>query len=205
MASAARLVEEGELEECAHVGAVGSEGDEDGDVGTVVLGVLTVGIEVDGPVIASDGEDVAGEVVAGAHALGEGEALDGVLVGAPHGLRDGPRPGRRRRHRIRQPNPSPWVGGYQTKLERIREGFSNRREGRIAGGGFREGRFQRGRIPATCPPLPESGGAFRCGQDDDDAELWGPQFFILVPVLIWSTGNFCLRGYAQNSPYTWAV
>jgi hypothetical protein len=109
VASAARLVQEGKLEEGAHVGAAGDEGDEDGDVGSVVLGVLAVGVEVDSPVVASDGEDVAGEVVAGAHALGEGETLDGVVVGAPHCVGDVARPRRRRCHRIRQPNPR-WVG-----------------------------------------------------------------------------------------------
>jgi len=109
VAGAARLVEEGELEEGADVGAVGGERDEDGDVVGVVLGVLAVRVEVDGPVVSSDGEDVACEVAAGAHALGEGEAPDGELVRAPHRLGDGARPRgrlerrlRRNRHRIRR-------------------------------------------------------------------------------------------------------
>lgn len=100
VACAAGLVEEGELEEGAYVGALGGEGDEDGDVAGVVLVVLPVGVDVDGPVVAADGEGVAGEVPAGADALGEGEALEGVLVRAPHGLGDRPRP-RRPRHRHR--------------------------------------------------------------------------------------------------------
>lgn len=98
VACAAGLVEEGELEEGADVGALGGEGDEDGDVAGVVLGVLAVGVEVDGPVVAADGEGVAGEVAAGTDALGEGEALDGVLVRPPHRLADRARP-RRPRHR----------------------------------------------------------------------------------------------------------
>lgn len=112
MAAAAGLVEEGEVEEGSDVDAVGGEGDEDGDVAGVVLDVLAVGVEVDGPVVSSDGEDVAGEVAAGAHALGEGEAPDGELVGPLHGLGDVARPRwrrgrspRRNRHRIRRGNP----------------------------------------------------------------------------------------------------
>jgi len=105
VAGAAGLVEEGELEEGADVGALGGEGDEHGDVAGVILVVFPVGVDVDGPVVAADGEGVAGEVSAGADALGEGEALEGVLVRAPHGLSDRPRP-RRPRHRHRT-NPSP--------------------------------------------------------------------------------------------------
>lgn len=109
VAAAAGLVEEGELEEGSDVDAVGSEGNENGDVVGVVLGVLAVGVEVDGPVVSSDGEDVAGEVAAGAHALGEGVAPYGELVGPPNGLGYRARPRwrrgrspRRNRHRIRQ-------------------------------------------------------------------------------------------------------
>lgn len=65
------LVEEGELKEGTDVGAVAGEGDEDGDIGGVVLGVLAVGVEVDGPVVAADGEGVAGDVLAHAHPLGK--------------------------------------------------------------------------------------------------------------------------------------
>lgn len=100
VAGAAGLVEEGKLEEGADVGTLGGEGDKHGDVAGVVLVVLPVRVEVDGPVVAADGEGVTGEVPAGADALGEGETLDRVLVRSPHGLCDRPRP-RRPRHRHR--------------------------------------------------------------------------------------------------------
>lgn len=102
MAASSRLVEEGELEERADVSAVGGEGDEDGDVVGVVIGALSVGVEVDGPVVPSDCEDVAGDEAAGTHALVEGEALDGERVRAPHRLGDGAGPGWRRGRRPRR-------------------------------------------------------------------------------------------------------
>jgi hypothetical protein len=83
----AALVEERELEERADVGALGGERDEDGDVGGVVLGVLPVGVEVDGPLVPADGEGLAGDVPADAHPLGEGVALDDEAVGTVHRLR----------------------------------------------------------------------------------------------------------------------
>jgi len=94
----AALVEERELEERADVGALGGEGDEDGDVGGVVLGVLPVGVEVDRPLEPADGKGLAGDVLAHAHALGERVALDHEPVGAVDGLRHGARAGRGRRH-----------------------------------------------------------------------------------------------------------
>jgi hypothetical protein len=100
VAAAAGLVEEGELEEGADVGAVGGEGDEDGDVVGVVLGVLAVGVEVDGPVVAAHREGVAAHVPPGPYALRHREPLHRVLVRPPHRLRHRPGPRRRRRHRI---------------------------------------------------------------------------------------------------------
>lgn len=96
MAGAAGLVEEGELEEGADIGALGGEGDEHGDVAGVLLVVFPVRVDVDGPVVTADGEGVAREVSAGADSLGEGEALEGVLVRTSHGLSDRPRPRRPR-------------------------------------------------------------------------------------------------------------
>jgi hypothetical protein len=96
------LVEERELEERAHVGALGGERDEDGDVGGVVLGVLPVGVEVDRPLVPAHGEGLAGDVLPHAHALGERVALDHEPVRAVHRLRHRPRARRRRRHVPRQ-------------------------------------------------------------------------------------------------------
>lgn len=92
----AALVQELELEEGADVGALAGEGDEDRDVGRVVLGVLPVGVEVNRPLVPADGEVLAGDVLAHAHALGERVPLDREPVGAVDGL--GQRLRRRRRH-----------------------------------------------------------------------------------------------------------
>jgi hypothetical protein len=94
----AALIKERELEEGTHVGAIGSEGDEDGDVDGVVLGVLPVGVEVDRPLVSAHGEGLAGDVLPHAHALGERVALDHEAVGAVHRLRHGARAGGGRRH-----------------------------------------------------------------------------------------------------------
>lgn len=93
----AALVEEGELEEGADVGAVAGEGDEDGDVGGVVLGVLAVGVEVDRPLVAPDGEVLAGDVLPHPDPLRQGVALYDEPVRPFHRLRH--RSGARRRQR----------------------------------------------------------------------------------------------------------
>ena len=59
----AALVDERELEEGTHVGALAGEGDEDGDVCGVVLGVLAVGVEVDGPLVPAYREGIARDVL----------------------------------------------------------------------------------------------------------------------------------------------
>lgn len=87
--SFAALINKGELEERPYVGALAGERNEDGDIGGVVLGVLAVGVEIDGPLVAADGEVVAGDVLADADALGEGVALYGEVVGAVDGLGQG--------------------------------------------------------------------------------------------------------------------
>jgi len=120
----AALVKERELEESADVGAIGGEGDEDGDVDGVVLGVLPVGVEVDRPLVAAHGEGLAGDVLAHAHALRERVALDHEPVGAVHRLRHGARAGGGRRH-------VPLRGG---------------RGGGGGGGGDGDGMLRRGRL-----------------------------------------------------------
>lgn len=89
------LIDKRELEQRPDISALAGQGNEDGDVGGAVLGVLAVGVEVDGPIVAANGEVVAGDVLADPHALGEGVALDGEPVGPVHRLRDGPRGGGR--------------------------------------------------------------------------------------------------------------
>ncbi|CAH2055181.1 unnamed protein product, partial [Thlaspi arvense] len=56
------LIKQGELEESPNIGAVASQGNEDGDVGGAILRVLAVGIEIDSPLVTADGESVAGDV-----------------------------------------------------------------------------------------------------------------------------------------------
>lgn len=75
------LIDEGQLEEGSDVGALGSKSDEDGDVGGVVLGVFAVRVEVDGPLVTSNGEVLAGDVLSDADSFGEGIPFDQELVG----------------------------------------------------------------------------------------------------------------------------
>lgn len=88
MLGLAALIEKSELKEGPDIGALAGQGDEDGDVGGGILGVFAVGVEVDGPIVASDGESVGGNVLSGAHALGERVAADGEVVCAIHGVVD---------------------------------------------------------------------------------------------------------------------
>ena len=90
------LVHQRELEQRAHVRALAGERDEHRHVGGVVLWIFAVGVEVDGPLVASDGEVVARDVLPDAHALGQRVALDHELVRPVHRLRHRPRA--RRRH-----------------------------------------------------------------------------------------------------------
>jgi len=87
----AALVEQGEFEERANVGAFGSERDEDGDIGGVVFRILAVGIEVNRPLVPSDGESLAGDVFSDADSLGKRVTLDDELVRTVHRLRHRPR------------------------------------------------------------------------------------------------------------------
>ncbi|KAL6992950.1 hypothetical protein U1Q18_011065, partial [Sarracenia purpurea var. burkii] len=84
----AALVDERQFEQCADVGALAGQCDEDGDVHGVVLGVLAVGVEVDGPLVATDGESVAGDVLPHSHAFGQRVTSDHELVRAVHQSRE---------------------------------------------------------------------------------------------------------------------
>lgn len=86
------LVEEGELEESPDVGAFAGEGDEDGDIGGVVLGILAVWVEVDGPVVASDREALAGDVLPDAHPFRKRVSSYRQAVRSVHRLRHRLRP-----------------------------------------------------------------------------------------------------------------
>lgn len=64
------LIEERQLEQSPNVRSIAGKGDENGDIGGMILGVLAIGVEVDRPLVAADGEIVAGDVFANADALG---------------------------------------------------------------------------------------------------------------------------------------
>lgn len=80
------LVQERQLEQSPNVGAVAGERDEERDVGGVVLRALTVGIEVNRPLVAADHERIGSYVFSDPHALGEREPADPKLVGPIHRL-----------------------------------------------------------------------------------------------------------------------
>lgn len=83
----AALVHQRQLKERPHAGALAGQGDEQGDINRVVLGVLPVGVEIDGPRVAPDLESVRRNVLADAEALGHGIPRDFELVGTVHSLR----------------------------------------------------------------------------------------------------------------------
>lgn len=85
----ATLVDESELEQRPDIRPLAGQRDEHGDVGGVVLRVLAVRVEVDGPLKPADGEGVAGDVFAYAHSLRQRVPLDDELVGPIHSLGDG--------------------------------------------------------------------------------------------------------------------
>lgn len=89
----AALVDERELEQRAHIGALAGEGYEERDVGSAILAALPVGVEVDRPVESPDVEGLGGDELPHPDPLGEGVARDLEVVGAVHRLGD--RRGRR--------------------------------------------------------------------------------------------------------------
>lgn len=89
------LIDKRELEERSDVGALAGERDEDRNVSGIVLRVLPVGVEVNRPLVTSDGENVARNVLPHSHALRQRVSLDHELVRAVHRLRHRSRARRR--------------------------------------------------------------------------------------------------------------
>lgn len=89
------LVNKSQLEQRAHVRPLARQRDENRDVGGVVLGIFTVGVKVNRPLVAPDGEIVAGDMLADAHSFGHGVALDHEAVRPVYRLGDGARASRR--------------------------------------------------------------------------------------------------------------
>lgn len=95
MFALAALIHESQFEESSNIGTLAGECNKNGDISGMILGILSVGVEVNRPLVASDGEILAGNVFADAHAFGQGVTLDDELVGAIDGLGHGPRTGGR--------------------------------------------------------------------------------------------------------------
>lgn len=92
----AALVKESQLEQCPDVRALARQRDKNRNISRIILGIFTVGIKVNRPFVASDGEVIAGYMFADAHPFGEGVALDHELVRPVYRLGNGA--GARRRN-----------------------------------------------------------------------------------------------------------
>lgn len=88
----AALVDEGELEEGAHVGALARERHERGHVRGPVLGALPVRVHVHRPLVAPHRERPARQEPPRPHPLRQGEPLHRVPVRPAHRLEHRPRP-----------------------------------------------------------------------------------------------------------------
>jgi hypothetical protein len=116
----AALVDQRELEERAHIGAVAGERDEERDVGGLVVGALPVGVEVYRPLEPADGEGLGGDELPHTGPLGERVAGDLEVVRPVHRLGD------RRRRRL---------GGSRGGGGRGRERWERPPRGGPSGGG----------------------------------------------------------------------
>lgn len=83
------LINKSKLEQRPHIRALARQRDENRDVSGIVLGIFTVGVKVNRPFIAPDGEIMAGDMLADAHSFGHGVALDQKSVRPVYGLGDG--------------------------------------------------------------------------------------------------------------------
>ncbi|KAF1889609.1 hypothetical protein Lal_00024936 [Lupinus albus] len=74
------LINKSELKQRSHISAVAGESDEDGDISGVILWILSIWIEVNRPMVPSDGEQIAGNVLSHSHSLRQRVTLDHELV-----------------------------------------------------------------------------------------------------------------------------
>lgn len=56
------LIQQRQLEQRPHIGPIASQRNKNRDVRRVILWILAVGVEVDGPLVPADGERVARDV-----------------------------------------------------------------------------------------------------------------------------------------------
>lgn len=86
------LIQQGEVIQCLNVaGLFAGQGYENGHIRGIVLGTSAIWVEVDSPVVASDGESVAGHVHARPHTLGQRVPGDRIQVRATDRLIHGRR------------------------------------------------------------------------------------------------------------------
>ena len=83
------LIKKSEFKERSNIGSLTGERDKNRDIERIVFSILAIRVEVDGPLIAADGEGVARDVFPYPHAFGEGVTSDGEVVGAIDCLGDG--------------------------------------------------------------------------------------------------------------------
>nr|KYP40451.1 hypothetical protein KK1_038206 [Cajanus cajan] len=82
------LIHQRQLEESPNIGPVASERYEDGNVHGIVLGVLAIRVEIDGPIVATDAESVAHDVLPRTHPFRQRITLYRELVRAVHRFAD---------------------------------------------------------------------------------------------------------------------
>lgn len=85
------LINKREFKKRSYIGSFTSQRDENGNISRTIFRILAVRIEVDRPLITSDGEHVARNVFSHSHSLRKRVALDQELVRAVKCLRNRPR------------------------------------------------------------------------------------------------------------------
>nr|GMD50379.1 ribonuclease HI [Ipomoea batatas] len=75
------VIHKGELKQGPDIGVFAGERDENRNVDGGILDVLAVGVKVDSPIVATDGEGIAGDVLARTHALAQRVTPDGEVMG----------------------------------------------------------------------------------------------------------------------------
>lgn len=89
------LIDKCEFKQRSHIGTVASQCDEYGDIGWIILNILPIWIEVDGPLIPSNSKIIASNVFAGSHSLRQRVTLDHELMRAIDSVSHRPRARRR--------------------------------------------------------------------------------------------------------------
>lgn len=83
------LVNKSQLEQRSDIRPLARQRNENRDVSRIILRIFTVGVKVNRPFIASDGEIIAGDMLTDAHSFGHGVALDHKAVRPIYGLGHG--------------------------------------------------------------------------------------------------------------------